>query len=173
MSVANNSNCIQVDHRVQIFTWTSAKIRRCKFQALSWLFEKFSPSSQTGCWCWRWQRRPAGCWWQVLCSCQRHVETLTFNFLLSTSQLEQSLEKAEEKIAGLLQVKEKLVIVQVMGLQLSQSYFYPQIFSNYKIFRLGWEGEAGGRCEPPGGGAFCPSSGQQDPHGLHSHSHHR
>jgi len=30
----------------------------------------------------------------------------------STSQLEQSLEKAEEKIAGLLQVKEKLVIVQ-------------------------------------------------------------
>ena len=32
------------------------------------------------------------------------------------SKLEQSLEEAEEKIAGLLQVKEKLVNVQVSGI---------------------------------------------------------
>ena len=67
---------------------------------------------------------------------------------------ERSLEEAEEKIAGLLQVKEKLVNVQVISRPsnvclLVRTYFCP-----------GGEGEAGGRRNEAGGGTFYYSRGQ-------------
>ena len=55
-----------------------------------------------------------------------------------TGELERSLEEAEEKISGLLQVKEKLVNVQVI----SRAFLFSP---NYEIFSGGGEGEAGGR----------------------------
>ena len=57
-----------------------------------------------------------------------------------TGELERSLEEAEEKISGLLQVKEKLVNVQVISRPaMAWQYFSP----NYEIFprrrrRRGW-----------------------------------
>ena len=80
---------------------------------------------------------------------------------------ERSLEEAEEKIAGLLQVKEKLVNVQVISRPSNVSLLIT------KYFCPGGEGEAGGRRDEAGGGTFYHSCGQQNSHSLHSHSHHR
>ena len=90
----------------------------------------------------------------------------------STSQLELSLAEAEEKIAGLLQVKEKLFNVQVMRYWTFLAIVVAEIFS-ITIFVQGGEGEAGGRRDSVGGGTFHHSSGQQNSHCLYSHSHHR
>ena len=83
------------------------------------------------------------------------------------SQLEISLEEAEDKIVGLLKVKEKLVLVQVSSLPCSITTF--QLHS----YISGREVPARAGCLPAGGRAVDLGCGKQESYGLYCHSHHR